>query len=49
MSAAALLGIVCGAANVAAGQRVPVATVGAVLPGDFKIKRAKLRGVQSAG
>ncbi len=43
------LGIVCGAANVAAGQRVPVATVGAVLPGGFKIKRAKLRGVQSLG
>ncbi len=44
-----LLGIVCGAANVAAGQRVPVATVGARLPGDFKIKRAKLRGVESLG
>ena len=44
-----LLGIVCGAANVAAGQRVPVAAVGARLPGDFKIKRAKLRGVESLG
>jgi phenylalanyl-tRNA synthetase beta chain len=43
------VGIVCGAANVAAGQRVPVATVGARLPGDFKIKRAKLRGVESHG
>lgn len=43
------VGIVCGAANVAAGQRVPVATVGARLPGDFKIKRAKLRGVESNG
>jgi phenylalanyl-tRNA synthetase beta chain len=43
------LGIVCGASNVAAGQRVPVATVGARLPGDFKIKRAKLRGVESFG
>ena len=43
------LAIVCGAANVAAGQRVPVAVVGAVLPGDFKIKRAKLRGVESLG
>ncbi|MFP4280255.1 MAG: phenylalanine--tRNA ligase subunit beta [Halochromatium sp.] len=43
------LQIVCGAANVAAGQRVPVARVGAVLPGDFKIKKAKLRGVASHG
>ncbi|HYN77159.1 MAG TPA: phenylalanine--tRNA ligase subunit beta [Lamprocystis sp. (in: g-proteobacteria)] len=46
---ASSLQIVCGAANVAAGQRVPVAVVGAVLPGDFKIKRAKLRGVESLG
>ncbi len=47
------LKIVCGASNVAQGMRVPVATVGAVLPGDqpggFKIKRAKLRGVESWG
>ncbi|MEJ2575636.1 MAG: phenylalanine--tRNA ligase subunit beta, partial [Gammaproteobacteria bacterium] len=43
------LQIVCGASNVAAGMRVPVATVGAVLPGGFKIKQAKLRGVQSLG
>ena len=43
------LQIVCGANNVAAGMRVPVATVGARLPGDFKIKKAKLRGVQSLG
>lgn len=43
------LQIVCGAKNVAAGQKVPVAVVGAVLPGDFKIKRAKLRGVESMG
>ncbi len=43
------LQIVCGARNVAAGMRVPVATVGAVLPGDFKIKKAKLRGVPSHG
>ena len=41
--------IVCGAKNVAAGMKVPVATVGAMLPGDFKIKKAKLRGVQSLG
>ncbi|OOZ44611.1 phenylalanine--tRNA ligase subunit beta [Solemya velum gill symbiont] len=43
------LQIVCGAKNVAEGMRVPVAIVGAVLPGDFKIKKAKLRGVQSLG
>ena len=43
------LSIVCGAANVAAGMRVPVACVGAKLPGDFKIKKAKLRGVPSFG
>jgi phenylalanyl-tRNA synthetase beta chain len=43
------LQIVCGAANVAAGQRVAVATVGTTLPGDFKIKRAKIRGVESVG
>ncbi|MGD8912680.1 MAG: phenylalanine--tRNA ligase subunit beta [Candidatus Thiodiazotropha sp.] len=43
------LQIVCGARNVAAGMRVPVATVGALLPGDFKIKKAKLRGVESFG
>ncbi|MES9831055.1 MAG: phenylalanine--tRNA ligase subunit beta [Candidatus Thiodiazotropha sp. DIVDIV] len=44
-----MLQIVCGAKNVAAGMRVPVATVGARLPGDFKIKKAKLRGVTSLG
>ncbi|KAA3616062.1 MAG: phenylalanine--tRNA ligase subunit beta [Calditrichaeota bacterium] len=43
------LQIICGAPNVAAGQKVPVATVGAVLPGGFKIKKAKLRGLQSSG
>jgi phenylalanyl-tRNA synthetase beta chain len=41
--------IVCGAPNVAAGQTVFVATVGAVLPGDFRIKRSKIRGVESNG
>ena len=41
--------IVCGAPNIAAGIKVPVATVGAVLPGDFKIKKSKLRGVVSCG
>ncbi len=43
------LQIVCGAKNVAAGLRVPVAIVGAELPGGFKIKDAKLRGVESRG
>ncbi len=43
------LQIVCGAANVAAGMKVPVALTGAVLPGDIQIKPAKLRGVKSMG
>jgi phenylalanyl-tRNA synthetase beta chain len=43
------LQIVCGAANVAQGMRVPVALVGALLPGGLKIERAKLRGVESLG
>jgi phenylalanyl-tRNA synthetase beta chain len=43
------LTIVCGAANVRAGLRVPAALIGAVLPGDFKIKKSKLRGVESFG
>ena len=41
--------IVCGAKNVAAGQFVPVATVGTTLGEDFKIKKAKLRGADSHG
>ena len=44
-----LLQIVCGAPNAAAGMKVPCAVVGAVLPGDFEIKKAKLRGVESFG
>ena len=41
--------IVCGAKNVVAGMKACCAMVGAVLPGDFKIKKAKLRGVPSNG
>ena len=44
-----LVDIVCGAKNCRLGLKVAVATVGAVLPGDFKIKKAKLRGVPSFG
>ena len=44
-----LLDIVCGAKNCRLGLKVAVATVGAILPGDFKIKKAKLRGVPSFG
>lgn len=43
------LNIVCGAANVAKGMRVPVATVGAKLPIGLKIKKSKIRGVASQG
>ena len=41
--------IVCGAANARVGLVAPVAKIGALLPGDFKIKKAKLRGVESQG
>ena len=41
--------IVCGAPNVAVGQRVPCALPGAQLPGDFVIKVAKVRGIESSG
>jgi phenylalanyl-tRNA synthetase beta chain len=41
--------IVCGAPNVREGMVIPFAKIGAVLPGDFKIKKAKLRGVESFG
>lgn len=41
--------VVCGAANARVGIKIPFATVGAVLPENFKIKKAKLRGVESFG
>lgn len=41
--------VVCGAPNVAAGQKVLFAQIGTVLPGDFKIKKSKIRGVESFG
>ena len=41
--------VVCGAPNVRAGAWYPFAPVGAVLPGDFKIKKAKIRGEVSQG
>lgn len=44
-----LLDIVCGAPNCRQGLKVAVATIGAILPGDFKIKAAKLRGEPSEG
>ncbi|WP_440029026.1 phenylalanine--tRNA ligase subunit beta [Chromobacterium amazonense] len=44
-----LVQIVCGAPNVAVGVRVPCALPGAILPGDFKIKPTKMRGVESNG
>ncbi len=41
--------IICGAPNVAAGQKVPVATIGTTFPNGMVIKKAKLRGVFSSG
>lgn len=43
------LQVVCGAPNVAAGQKVLFAGIGTVLPGDFKIKKSRIRGVDSFG
>jgi phenylalanyl-tRNA synthetase beta chain len=43
------LQIVCGADNISPGDLVPVALVGAVLPGDRRIERSKIRGVESQG
>ncbi|HOP40828.1 MAG TPA: phenylalanine--tRNA ligase subunit beta, partial [Geobacteraceae bacterium] len=41
--------IVCGAQNFKVGDTVALAQIGAVLPGDFKIKRSKIRGCESCG
>ena len=43
------LTVVCGAPNVAAGQKVLFARIGTALPGDIKIKKSKIRGVESSG
>jgi len=43
------LQIVCGASNVRVGLKIPAALIGAVLPGDFRIQKSKLRGVESFG
>lgn len=48
-SAAEPVQIVCGAPNARVGLKAPLATVGARLPGDMKIRKAKLRGVESYG
>src|SRR5262245_57890504 len=45
----AQLRVVCGAPNIEAGMYVPFAPVGAVLPGDFRIEKRKIRGVVSEG
>ena len=44
-----LIEVVCGGTNVRTGIKVAFIKVGGVLPGDFKIKKAKLRGVESRG
>ncbi len=46
---AASLSIVCGAPNVVVGMKAPCARIGAVLPGDFVIKQARVRNVDSFG
>ncbi|MFZ2188954.1 MAG: phenylalanine--tRNA ligase subunit beta [Candidatus Moraniibacteriota bacterium] len=43
------LQIVCGAPNIVVGQKVPVALIGTILPGNFEIKEAEIRGVKSFG
>jgi phenylalanyl-tRNA synthetase beta chain len=47
--AAGRFSVVCGAPNVRAGLKVPLALVGGELPGGVRIRRAKLRGVESEG
>ena len=44
-----ILTVVCGAQNFKAGDKVALAKIGATLPGDFKIKRSKIRGEESFG
>jgi phenylalanyl-tRNA synthetase beta chain len=44
-----ILTIICGAQNFKAGDKVALAQLGTVLPGDFKIKRSKIRGIESFG
>ena len=41
--------VVCGASNVAVGQKIPLAKIGAVLPGGRRIAHAKIRGIESQG
>src|SRR3990170_1938530 len=43
------LPVVCGARNMKEGDKVPLATVGAELPGGMKVEKAELRGVASSG
>ena len=38
--------VVCGAPNAKIGRKIPFATIGAILPGDFEIKKTKIRGVE---
>lgn len=44
-----ILQVVCGAPNARVGIKIPFALLGAQLPGDFTIKKAKLRGIESNG
>ncbi|GAB4301998.1 MAG: phenylalanine--tRNA ligase subunit beta [Desulfuromonadia bacterium] len=48
-SGSEILEIVCGATNFSAGDTVALAQVGSVLPGDFRIKRSRIRGIESCG